>query len=79
MEISEGEKIYLLPLFLKKMSEALAFTQDSLCDEVLRLLAVRLEDAHKKLSEKIKALTLTSKKTKNAVKILKLYLRQSAK
>lgn len=64
MEISEGEKIYLLPLFLKKMSEALAFTQDSLCDEVLRLLAVRLEDAHKKLSEKIKALTLTSKKNK---------------
>lgn len=62
MELSEGKKIYLLPLFLKKMSEALGFTQDSLCDEALRLLAVRLEDTHRKLSEKVK--TLTSKETK---------------
>ena len=62
MELSEGEKIYLLPLFLKKMSEALAFTQDSLCDEALHLLAVRLEDAHRKLSEKFE--TLTPRETK---------------
>lgn len=62
MELSEGEKIYLLPLFLKKMSEALGFTQDSLCDEALWLLAVRLEDTHRKLSEKFK--TLTSRETK---------------
>lgn len=62
MELSEDKKIYLLPLFLKKMSEALGFTQDSLCDEALRLLAVRLEDTHRKLSEKFK--TLTPRETK---------------
>lgn len=62
MELLEGKKIYLLPLFLKKMSEALGFTQDSLCDEALRLLAVRLEDIHRKLSEKFKTLTLRESK-----------------
>lgn len=70
MELSEGEKIYLLPLFLKKMSEALGFTQDSLCDEALSLLAVRLEDTHRKLSEIIKTLTSGETKCDRNIRVL---------
>lgn len=70
MELSEGAKIYLLPLFLKKMSEAFGFSQDNLCDEASQLLAVRLEDAHKKLSEKLLILTQRETKCDKDIEIL---------
>lgn len=71
MEFLEGEKIYLLPLFLKKMSEAFGFTQDSLCDEASRLLAVRLEDVHRKLSEKFnKILVQSTRKCDHDIELL---------
>lgn len=70
MEFSEGEKIYLLPLFLKKMSEAFGFTQNSLCNEASRLLEVRLEDAHRNLSEKFKILVPSAKKRDHNIEAL---------
>lgn len=72
MDILVGEKVILLPLFLKKMTEALALTQDSLCNKAEELLQKRLEKIYMKLCQKVKDIKI-DEETKSNKDILFVY------